>query len=142
MNKDELATYILTACNTGLSEGRNLLVQFQYSKEALIGKPFVPSVITHLAKAYKLSVDEARSWYSAYLIEPEENGRGITNALTRAANGYNGDARVNLQTVASDFLTPSLTATKQTVIDKWTKITERAAEMSEKEVIRYTRITS
>lgn len=141
MNREELARHIQFVCEVGLSEGRSLLTQMEYSRDAKIGRPIIPSVITYLTKANKLSVAESRAWYSAFLIEPEwENGFGVINALTRAANGYKGDARWNLQATAGEILTPALTASKDAVLAKWEKIVDRSKDMSEKEVERYTRI--
>ena len=141
MNHDEFARHIQFVCEVGLSEGRNLLTQMEYSRDAKIGRPTIPSVIAYLTKANGLSVSESRAWYSAFLIEPEwENGFGVINALTRAANGYKGDARWNLQATAGEILTPSLTASKDTVLAKWEKIVDRSRDLSEKEVERYTRI--
>ena len=143
MNREDIASYILNACTLGLSEGRSFMTQMEYSKEAPIGRPFIPRVITYLSKANKLSIAESRAWYSAFLIEPEwENAFGVVNALTRAANGYKGDAQRFLQTLGADILTPSLTADVDAVKAKWSKVLSRSKDMSEKEVEKCTRLTA
>ena len=142
MNKTEIAERILYVCTVALNEGRDLMTQMEYSREALVSNDKIASVITYLTQQNKLTVAESRAWFAAFNIEPWDNGFGIINGLTRAAQKFSGDARWNLESTAGSILTPSLTANQDAVKTKWAKIVERASELTQKEVERYTRIAA
>jgi hypothetical protein len=142
MNREELADRLLYVCTVALNEGNALMTQMEYSRDAIVPNSKITSVITYLTQQHKLTVNESRAWFAAYNVEPWENGFGIINGLTRAAREYDGDARWNLESTAGSILTPSLTASKDSVKAKWAKIVDRASELTTKEVERYTRIAA
>jgi hypothetical protein len=140
MDFDALKERITYVVATALSEGNNLLTQMEYSREAKIDLNIVPKIVAYLTQENKLTVAESRAWFAAFQSEPWESGYGIVNGLTRAAREYTGQDRWNLEAVAGSILTPSLSASKDSVISKWEKIADRASDLSESVAKRYTEV--
>jgi hypothetical protein len=139
MNKDDIAEHVKYVCQIALSEGHSLLEQMNFSRDASVPEDLVGNVIAYLTRENKMTVAEGKAWYNDYQVEPYSSGFGIVNGLTRAAQRYDGNDRWNLENIAGSILTPSLTATKEQVVNRWDKVVERASELEEKTVKQYLR---
>lgn len=137
VDKSYLNDRVKVVTNLALSEGHNLLEQMNYSRDAVIPKYKIDNVIAYLAKTNNLTIEEGKAWSNAYQVEHFESGFGIINGLTRAANRYEGNQRWKLESVAGQILTPALNASKDSVINNWDKIVNRAMDMDEKLVAKY-----
>ena len=123
----------------GLSEGELLLGQFDLAQQIAVENPM--KTIACLGKTNKLSVGETKAWYSNFLKgEYENNAFGVINGLTQAAQEFEGNARVELESKASHILTPSLEADINAIGKQWKEyeiLTARAWKTEEKSMKQY-----
>ena len=141
INMDEIRKEVYKNIILALTEGNDLLVQMDYSRESVVPMDLVPKVITYLADSNpKITVAMAKAWFNDFKVEPIESGFGVVNGLTRAAQRYDGDDRWLMESTAGSILTPSLTASKEAQNLHWAKIVDRASDVSEKKVRKYTSV--
>jgi hypothetical protein len=55
-----------------------------------------------------MTQDDFKAALNAYLEEPEQSLYGVTNAITRAAQGYQGEDKYHLERVATKVLAEGL----------------------------------
>lgn len=135
----DLRNQVNRAVQVALSEGNNLLAVLNYTKEAPVKKSMIIPTIVSLSRANGLSIEEGKAWIKGFQAEPTNNGFGIVNGLTRAAQRYSSATRFRLEQVGADIMTPSLDADKVAVVDKWAKIVDRAHEVSPKIMEQFSR---
>lgn len=118
------------AVQAAMGKSAALLELLQMSRDAQIELP--NACIAHLSRANELTKDQGKAWTGAFKVEPFETGFGIINALTRAAQMFDGEKRVQMEELAGDLIAPSLSLQKKdTVIERWDTISRVARRLQE-----------
>lgn len=117
-----LADRIHDVIHAALTEGNGLLEQMQNGFDVPVPENMIPTLIAYLTRENGLTFEQAKIWFQAFRVEPFESASGVVNALTRAAQFYEGETRWNMESLASVILTPSLTASKDAMQTQWQKL--------------------
>lgn len=134
---NELRGNVMKLITLALSEGNDLLTQMEYSRDTRIPVEMVAPTIISLGEINKLNKPQIKNWYKGFVEEPMESGFGIVNGLTRAAQGYSGDVRYELESLAGRILTDDITADKGNMLTRWNKILDRASHVEQKVVAEF-----
>ena len=107
-DSDRLRDQITSAIDETFLESQKLLTQFKASLEKAVDDPY--SYLERIAKdkTNEMTQDQFKQSMNAFLLEPDGNLFGVTNAITRAAQGYNGDEKYGMERLASKVLTEGL----------------------------------
>lgn len=119
-----------------LSEGNDLLTLMGYTRE--IATPQPERVITHLAQKHRLTQEMSRTWFNGYLTETVREGEpfrktafGVVQGLTRAAQRWHGDNRIQMEATASLLVAPSLRDDIDAIARRWAGYNSEAANLPE-----------
>jgi len=89
-------------------ESTKVLSQFKASLEKAIDDPFNYLERVAKDKTNEMTQDDFKAAMDAFLTEPENTLFGVTNSLTRAAQGYQGEDKYHLERVAAKVLNEGL----------------------------------
>jgi hypothetical protein len=136
VNKDDFVHRVKTFLGAAMGKTEALLELFQLNKEVAV--PMPDPTIAHLARAHGLTRDQGKQWSAAFRAEPDYNGFGIINALTRAAQGlgFIGEKREQMETLAGSLIAPSLSADLTAIERRWSHINTMAKIMEEEEPVQ------
>ena len=81
--------------------------------------PTPQGVIGYVAHDRYWGPEVAGKWLEGFNTEPDPTARGIVNGLTRAAQEYQGEQRIAMETAAGEILAPSIVAGEIDVIRSW-----------------------
>jgi len=122
------------AVETALAHGTNLLNALQAIKEVEVSD--AQKMIAMLSDRFDMNRQQAQAWETAFRVEPESNGFGILNGLTRAAQGFDGETRSALETAAGEMLMPSLEMDLRSIMSRWQRFEADAADVKQEQVVR------
>lgn len=138
----ELQEKVAVAVRHALSEGRDLLTAVRQARYIPLTVNQVrderADLIIALSRQHGLSREKARAWALGYnemvALEHAEN-RGfnplnvgtLVDGLTRGAQQFNGEDRLEMETAAGAILAPKLGASEQSLNEFWQRHRERAA---------------
>jgi hypothetical protein len=137
VNIDDLTEKVPLVIKMALSEGHDFLNALGFTRDARIPIEYIPNVVAYLTREYKLNIEQGRRWLDFFDVEPTENGFGIINALTRAAQTYSSDVRYSMETVAGKLVATSLDVDKDHTIKRWDRILANGKAMDDKVVELY-----
>ena len=134
----EIASQAKRVVANALSLGNDLLTQMGYTRD--IEVPNVEATIVTLAQRNKLTNAQGRAWLDGYNTEirekaDEKTGFAIVQGLTRGAQKFNGERRIEMETAAGNILTPSLVASPEKVKKTWQDYVA-AANLMDKETVQ------
>jgi len=109
-NTDKLRDQVAAAIEETKLESTKVLSQFKASLEKAIDDPFNYLERVAKDKTNEMSQDDFKAAMDAFLTEPENTLFGVTNSLTRAAQGYQGEDKYHLERVAAKVLNEGLRA--------------------------------
>ncbi len=136
IDRNRLQADINRAVKVALSGGHDLLALMYYTREIAVIDP--QRLIASLSQDRRLSTEQARAWLKGYSEEPVDTAFGVVGGLTRGAQSLAPGIRNQLEEVAGAILVPSLTADRRAVERHWSKLLERAQNVSDEQVARIT----
>jgi hypothetical protein len=141
----ELQQQVAHAIKVALTQGNDMLTLLGHSKGVKVAN-VMPTII-QLSKDSKdnFTIEQAKAWQKGYLDSLHEtNGDvhhnsafGIVNGLTRASQNYTGATREKMEKYASFILAPSIDSDIQAISKRWGQISDRANNLSLKEMNQY-----
>jgi len=141
----ELQQQVAHAIKVALTQGNDMLTLLGHSKSVKVAN-VMPTII-QLSKDSKdnFTIEQAKAWQKGYLDSLHEtqgdvhhnSAFGIVNGLTRASQNYTGATREKMEKYASFILAPSIDSDLQTISKRWGQISDRANNLSLKEMNQY-----
>jgi len=107
-NSNKLRDQVAAAIEETKLESTKVLSQFKASMEKAIDDPFNYLERVAKDKTNEMTQDDFKAAMDAFLTEPEGTLFGVTNSLTRAAQGYQGEGKYHLERVAAKVLNEGL----------------------------------
>ena len=105
---EKLRQQIKEAIQETSIESQKMIAQFRASMDRVINEPY--NYLERIVKDKNngMTVEQFKAAMDAYLLEPDPTLYGITNAITRAAQGYEGDTRYEMQQLGAKVLAQGL----------------------------------
>lgn len=135
INLDEIKMQVQEAVKLALAEGEQVLCLFDKSKEITVENQ--TELVASLSKEYKLTIPQGRAWLKGIEAEPGDTVFHTIQGLTKAAQGFTGDARTTMETTAGMILAPSLDADIDAIASMWDKFSLRAESLTEDQLKAY-----
>ena len=107
---NKLRDQVTAAIDETFLESQRILTQFKASLEKAVEDPFNYLERVAKDKTNDVTQDEFKAAMDAFMLEPDANLFGVTNAITRAAQGFDGEQRFHLERVGAKGLTEGLRA--------------------------------
>lgn len=126
---------VQNAVKVALNDGEQVLELFDITKEIPVTNQ--AGLVASLSKDYKLTLPQGRAWLDAISDEPGDTVFHTIQGLTKAAQGFTGDVRQNMEETAGLILAPSITADIDAIAAMWGKFSVRAESLTEDQVKVY-----
>jgi hypothetical protein len=117
IDRDGVRARLAGGLELARKSGPNLLKLMGYADAVTITEP--EPIIAHVSELQGWGPAGAKAWLNGFLAEPQPSGRGIVNGLTRAAQEFSGDRRIEMETQAGELLAPHILADLEDVADHW-----------------------
>jgi hypothetical protein len=127
LDKKKLVSDARTYFQAAMGQSEALLKLLAMNHDVRVKLP--DAMIAHLCRANELTRDQGKAWAAAWRAEPEKTGFGIVNGLTLAAQKFDGEKRVTMETLAGDLIAPSLQADLAAIEDRWSVLDRVAAQL-------------
>lgn len=138
----DLADQAKRAVTNALSLGNDLLTQMGYTRDIAVSN--VEKTIVSLGEDRKnrLTRPQIKAWLDGYKQEinekaDEKTAFAVVQGLTRGAQQFSGESRVEMETAAGNILTPSIVASKEVVAKTWQDYVAAASRVTEEQVKQY-----
>jgi hypothetical protein len=107
-DSDRLRDQVKAAIESTHLESTKILAQFKASLEKAIEDPFNYMERVAKDKTNDMTQEQFKAAMDAFLIEPESNLFGVTNAITRAAQKFEGETRFDMERLGTKVLNEGL----------------------------------
>lgn len=105
---NKLRDQVKAAIDETYLESTKLLAQFRASLEKAVDDPFNYLERVAKDKTNEMTQEQFKASLDAFMLEPDNNLFGVTNAITRAAQVFEGEARYDMQRLGSKVLAEGL----------------------------------
>ena len=134
---NEIRCQVQEAIKIALAEGEQVLELFDTSKDIEVVNQ--TALVAGLSKEYKLTIPQGRAWLAALATEPGDTAFHMVQGLTKAAQGFVGDARQTMEVTAGLILAPSLTADIDEIGKQWDNFAKMGARLDENQLKAYSK---
>ena len=139
----DIRAQVADAVGEALGHGVGMIRLLDMSKQVKVADPV--ATIAAASRELKLTIPQGKAWHKAYEETLQERtghfadrtAFGIVNGLTRAAQGYRGSDRANMEAQASVLLAPAIDADLQAIQRKWARIESNASALDRETVKAY-----
>jgi hypothetical protein len=107
-DSDKLRDQVKAAIETTHLESTKIIAQFKASLDKAIADPFSYMEKVAKDKTNDMTQEQFKAAMDAYLLEPEANLYGVTNAITRAAQTFSGETRFDMERLGAKVLNDGL----------------------------------
>ena len=134
--------------DVALAHGEKLLAQYQHSQAVKVLDQ--QRLIAYFAKTNKLTQEQGQAWVKGLEVslQEEKSGHfhdrtafGVLSGLTRAAQNYMGNTRVEMECLSGDLLCTGIENDLRSMISRWENFEAAARNMGEDEVRSYAYVT-
>ena len=101
---DKLRDQVSAAIEETYLESEKMLAQFKASLEKAVEDPYNYLERVAKDKTNEMTQEQFKAAMDAFMLEPDPNLYGVTNAITRAAQRFDGEAKYDMERLATKVL--------------------------------------
>jgi len=105
---DKLRDQVNAAIEETFLESQKMLTQFKASLEKAVEDPYNYLERVAKDKTNDMTQEEFKAAMDAFMLAPDPNLYGVTNAITSAAQGFQGDQRYDMERLGAKVLAEGL----------------------------------
>ena len=105
---DKLRDMVAASIEETFLESQKMLTQFKASLEKAVEDPYNYLERVAKDKTNDMTQEQFKAAMDAFMLEPADNLYAVTNAITRAAQGFEGEGRFDLERLGAKVLSEGL----------------------------------
>ena len=107
-DSDKLRDMVGAAIEETFLESQKMLAQFKAALEKAVEDPFNYLERVAKDKTNDMTQEQFKAAMDAFMLEPDNNLYAVTNSITRAAQGFQGDQRYDMERLGAKVLAEGL----------------------------------
>ena len=107
-DSDKLRDQVSAAIDETFLESTKMLAQFKASLERAVEDPYNYLERVAKDKTNDMTQEQFKAAMDAFMLEPDNNLYAVTNSITRAAQGFQGDQRYDMERLGAKVLAEGL----------------------------------
>ncbi|MBA7618489.1 hypothetical protein ES703_25816 [subsurface metagenome] len=105
---DKLRDMVAASIEETFLESQKMLTQFKASLEKAVEDPYNYLERVAKDKTNDMTQEQFKAAMDAFMLEPADNLYAVTNAITRAAQGFDGETRFGMERLGAKVLAEGL----------------------------------